>query len=82
MTIVVDRIPGTSADRHRPASSVLSQLAAAGAAVDRAALALLVWLERTCQRRQLLGLDDRALKDFGANRCDADTEGSKPFWRR
>jgi uncharacterized protein YjiS (DUF1127 family) len=42
---------------------------------------LLDWQERARQRRQLLSLGDRALKDFGANRADAASEGSKPFWR-
>jgi uncharacterized protein YjiS (DUF1127 family) len=32
------------------------------------------------QRRNLMRLDDSALKDFGASRADADNEGSKPWW--
>jgi uncharacterized protein YjiS (DUF1127 family) len=42
---------------------------------------LLDWRERARQRRELLSLGDRALKDFGANRADAVGEGDKPFWR-
>jgi uncharacterized protein YjiS (DUF1127 family) len=41
---------------------------------------VLEWQERARQRRQLLALSDRALKDFGASRADAEGEGSKPFW--
>lgn len=33
------------------------------------------------QRRELLALDDRTLKDIGISRADAFREGSKPFWR-
>jgi uncharacterized protein YjiS (DUF1127 family) len=41
---------------------------------------LLDWQERARQRRELLGLGDRALQDFGASRADASAEGDKPFW--
>jgi uncharacterized protein YjiS (DUF1127 family) len=33
------------------------------------------------QRRALLALDDRMLKDIGISRADALQEGNKPFWR-
>lgn len=39
------------------------------------------WLERAAQRRRLLALDERALKDIGVSRAEALTEGGKPFWR-
>jgi uncharacterized protein YjiS (DUF1127 family) len=55
--------------------------AIAGAAVDNAATTLLDWQERARQRRELLDLDDAALKDFGRSRVDAVREGTKPFWR-
>lgn len=32
-------------------------------------------------RRQLLQLDDRALKDIGLTRSQALAEGRKPFWK-
>ena len=35
-----------------------------------------VWRER----RELLALDDRMLADIGISRCEALTEGCKPFW--
>ena len=44
-------------------------------------MALLDWQERARQRRQLLALSDGALKDFGANRADAEGEGGKAFWQ-
>lgn len=37
----------------------------------RIADAILDWLAADRDKRQLAGLDDRALADFGANRCDA-----------
>jgi uncharacterized protein YjiS (DUF1127 family) len=55
--------------------------AIAGAAVDNVVTKLLDWQERARQRRQLLTLDETALKDFGRSRADAAREGTKPFWR-
>jgi uncharacterized protein YjiS (DUF1127 family) len=49
--------------------------------VSEMLITLLDWLYRARERRQLLGLSDAALKDFGANRADAVSEGDKPFWR-
>jgi uncharacterized protein YjiS (DUF1127 family) len=42
---------------------------------------LLEWHERSRQRRALMALDDRLLKDIGISRADAERETSKPFWR-
>lgn len=42
---------------------------------------LLLWQERSRQRRDLAGLDARALRDIGLSRSDALTEVHKPFWR-
>lgn len=39
------------------------------------------WHDRRAQRRCLAKLDDRLLKDIGLNRCDAEAERRKPFWR-
>ena len=44
-------------------------------------IALMDWQYRAHERRQLLGLSDRALADFGASRADAAAEGDKPFWQ-
>jgi uncharacterized protein YjiS (DUF1127 family) len=44
------------------------------------ALALLRWQELAQQRRRLLSLDDRMLKDIGITRAEATREGTRPFW--
>ena len=51
------------------------------ASVSRMLIVLLDWHYRARERRQLLGLSDTALKDFGASRADAEAHGAKPFWR-
>ena len=38
------------------------------------------WAERARQRRQLLSLESRMLKDIGITRADALREAAKPFW--
>ena len=42
--------------------------------------ALLRWQELAQQRRRLLSLDDRMLKDIGITRAEAMREGTRPFW--
>ena len=42
---------------------------------------LLGALERRRERRMLLGLDERMLRDIGISRADALREGGKPFWQ-
>ena len=37
--------------------------------------------ERYRQRRQLLEMDDRELKDIGITREQAEQEGRKPLWK-
>jgi uncharacterized protein YjiS (DUF1127 family) len=39
------------------------------------------WRKRARQRRDLLELDARQLRDIGLSRVDVVTECSKPFWR-
>lgn len=48
-----------------------------GDAVD----AVLAWMDLYRQRRALLKLDDRMLKDIGLSRLDVEREAEKPFWR-
>jgi uncharacterized protein YjiS (DUF1127 family) len=67
-----------SGDRH---VSVHDLAVAALTHVSEALISLFDWLDRARQRRQLLGLSDRALQDFAASRADAEGEASKPFWR-
>ena len=52
---------------------------------DRAVSAvtlLMDWHERARQRRALLTLDDRMLKDIGISRAEAEHEACQPFWRK
>jgi uncharacterized protein YjiS (DUF1127 family) len=79
MTIFETHGPAAACNKARPAlrNAVKSTL-------DRLSTALIVLTEWRCrarERRQLLGLSDRALADFGANRADAAGEGEKPFWQ-
>jgi uncharacterized protein YjiS (DUF1127 family) len=46
----------------------------------RAIELLLGWQEVARQRRALLALDERLLKDLGITRADAEREASRPFW--
>ena len=43
---------------------------------------LLIWLERSRQRRHLGTIDDRMLRDLGLTRADAWAETQKWFWQR
>jgi uncharacterized protein YjiS (DUF1127 family) len=51
------------------------------AAVLRLANTLGDWHDRAHQRRQLLSLDSRMLKDIGITGSEARQEGEKAFWR-
>lgn len=42
---------------------------------------LLTWQQRAKDRRSLLELDDRLLRDIGLSRADILREAEKPFWR-
>jgi len=69
-------IAGISASRlwfHRFAARAL--------AVVRKPLIILLWIERSNERYRLMQLSDRALRDFGCNRCDARREYEKYFWQ-
>jgi uncharacterized protein YjiS (DUF1127 family) len=50
-------------------------------AAARALVGLLRWHEIARQRRALLTLDDRMLKDIGITRAEAEREASRPSWR-
>jgi uncharacterized protein YjiS (DUF1127 family) len=43
---------------------------------------VLGWQEVARQRRALLALDERLLKDIGITRADAEREAGRPFWDR
>lgn len=49
--------------------------------LSRALDTLAEWHERARQRRRLMELDDRLLKDIGLTRADVARETSKPFWQ-
>jgi uncharacterized protein YjiS (DUF1127 family) len=51
-----------------------------GAWLLRAVELVLDWHEVARQRRALLGLDERLLKDIGITRADAVREASRRFW--
>jgi uncharacterized protein YjiS (DUF1127 family) len=38
------------------------------------------WHERAVERRELMTLTDRDLRDIGTTRMEAETEARKPFW--
>lgn len=40
------------------------------------------WQERASSRRELLRLDDHALRDIGIDRATARHSGGLPFWRK
>jgi uncharacterized protein YjiS (DUF1127 family) len=42
---------------------------------------LQAWGARARERRMLLELDERMLKDIGVTRADVAREATKPFWR-
>jgi uncharacterized protein YjiS (DUF1127 family) len=46
----------------------------------RAVELVLGWREVARQRRALLELDERLLKDIGITRADAEREAGRPFW--
>ena len=40
-----------------------------------------IWYQRARQRRQLIDLDDRQLRDIGLSRGAARREANKAFWQ-
>ncbi len=48
---------------------------------QRVASTLRLWEERYRQRRQLAGLSDHLLEDFGVTRAEARAETAKWFWQ-
>lgn len=80
MTTIDTHVSAGLGRNHRHVS-LYDHVTAVLASVSEMLIIVLDWQDRARQRRQLLGLSDRALQDFGASRVDADGEGSKPFWR-
>lgn len=42
---------------------------------------LAVWYDREVSRRRLGMMDERALRDIGITRAQADAEATRPFWQ-
>ena len=73
MTCQADIESGIAARTERPRWSIGRRLACVVRFVMHAS-------EVARQRRQLLRLDDRMLKDIGASRADAVREGTRAWW--
>lgn len=71
---------GVRTPRSAPAMMMLSR--DIGPLIEQTAERLADWHQRRTGRKQLMGMDDRELKDLGISRCDAEREYRKPFWRR
>lgn len=67
---------------HGPRASMKELAQTARDGLVALMITALEWQYRARERRQLLGLPDGALRDFGASRADAENEGAKPFWKR
>ena len=65
-------------------ASPIPHFAAPSFGFRRMVLVAFLWVEavfRTLrERRSLMQLDDRGLKDIGLSRADADREWNRPFW--
>ena len=66
---------------HRSRPAAVRLLRELGAALLRVHDTVLAWQERAFQRRRLMELDDRLLRDMGIDRTEAAREYAKPFWR-
>jgi len=55
-------------------------LAQFGRSLTRVMLGIGVVLQVRRERRELLGLDEKILKDIGFNRGDAHAEANRSFW--
>lgn len=52
-----------------------------GTMISRLFETVLTWRVRSLERRLLLELDDRMLRDMGFSQADVHREAAKPFWR-
>ncbi len=63
------------ADSRTPQQALTARM---GAAVARA---IRVWRARNRERRELVELSDRDLRDIGLSRWEVEYERTRPFWR-
>jgi uncharacterized protein YjiS (DUF1127 family) len=77
MTMFV--LPNVAILAHRAAHAAWTVM---GAVVVGLPDTLYTWQQRHRMRRELLGLDERLLRDMGISRYDATREGRRPFWQR
>ena len=81
MAMITDRFSHAPFSHYGRKAQGFSALASLGAAAGNLLTVVLVWLDRRDERRRLLALGDRALRDIGVSRVEAAREGYKPFWR-
>lgn len=73
--------PDTPSERLESPGRPLPRASAGRRTLRAAILRIVLWHERSRQRRHLMLLDDRLLKDMGLTRADIEAEFEKPFWR-
>lgn len=66
---------------YAPGPTIVRDIANLAAGVRRVAEMLQIWRRRAQERRQLLAMSDRGLRDIGITRVDAWREANKPLWR-
>ena len=77
MSAITSNRPATSQEHSasRPVTAVLAEQ------FFKALGVLFEWHERARDRRRLLELDDRMLRDIGLSSADVEHEISKKFWQ-
>lgn len=82
MAATINGYNGYQFRRARRSAGAAGLARAVGAALLRPLEIAMQWQDRARERRQLLQMSDRLLKDIGISRVDAVHEADKPFWRR
>lgn len=83
-TLTAMASPGHTALTGKPLYENLPALGLRPHAVGplrRIARTMVLWHERSRQRRRLLDLDDHLLRDLGLTRAEVEDEWQKPFWQ-
>jgi uncharacterized protein YjiS (DUF1127 family) len=82
MTNLAYRLDGSDCEEPAGAIAYASRFGPAKEFLIRAFDTLGEWADRVRQRRHLMALDDRILRDIGLDRGHIISEAEKPFWRR